>query len=384
MAVVAEIKGKLEGYQTAAGARFVDAEDPLTSSIFESIEVMDRELALGSVLKEATGDVFSPQELADAQFHYWMRDVKAFGDLTEPDLVITVGNTLFLLEAKYRSGLGAATESRPKQLEREYNGGMRLKDKCKLSRFRLVCVVGDASVLDEIAHFQQDTGHRVDCLQWQQIHRIMAEVQELPNIERRDRILATRCKELLERRRMASFRGFRHLQVYRDAQGFHDEVYSFATSLLHRLDSEGIIGAVHEFRIERDGGQRSLKPGMVDSWGPSYFALPVQREAERASEIRQAGGRRATFCRVDRFAFFLVDVDSGRLIVGKATAPPDTWKISTFWHDFFHRLKRSLAQEELATLAVGDTQLGLTLTDEDPEASDLLDTVTRAIVSYLA
>jgi len=384
MAVLAELKGKLEGFQTAAGARYVDAEDPLTASIFESIEVMDRELGLGRVLREATGDVFSPKELAGAEFHYWLRDVAAFGDLTEPDLVITVGNTLFLLEAKYRSGLGRADKEKKGQLKREYEGGTALMKKEGLSQYRLVCVVGDASVLDEILRFQREIRDRVECLQWQQIHRIMSEIEELPNIERRDLILATRCKELLERRKMASFRGFRHLQVYRDAQGFHDEVYNFATSLLHRLDSERIVGAVHEFRIERDGGQRSLRSGMVDSWGPSYFALPVQRQAERDSEIRQPGGRRATFCRVDRFAFFMVDVDSGRLIVGKATARPDTWKISTFWHDFFQRLKRQLAEPDLATLTVGETQFQLALNDKDPEAPDLLEIVTRTIVEYLS
>jgi len=47
MGIVAELKGKLEGYKTGAGARYVDAEDPLTASIFGSIEVMDRELVLG-------------------------------------------------------------------------------------------------------------------------------------------------------------------------------------------------------------------------------------------------------------------------------------------------------------------------------------------------
>ena len=43
MAVVAELKGKLNGYQ-AAGVRYIDAEDPLTASVFETIEVMDLSL----------------------------------------------------------------------------------------------------------------------------------------------------------------------------------------------------------------------------------------------------------------------------------------------------------------------------------------------------
>ena len=382
MAVVAELKGKLDGYQ-AAGVRYIDAEDPLTSSVFETIEVMDRELALGRVLIEATGDAFSPQSLAEADFNYWPRDLEAFGDLTEPDLTITVGDTLFLLEAKYRSGLGAATESRAKQLEREYNGGMRLKDKWKLSRFRFVCVVGDASVLDEIAHFQQDKGHRVDCVQWQDIHRIMAEIEELPHINWRDRILATRCKELLERRRMASFRGFQHLEAYRQAEGFYGEVFSFANMLLGRLNEQDIVRAVEEFRIEKDGGQRSLAVGGLDQWAPSYFALPVQRRDERRWDVPDADHARTRVYRADRFAFFMLDVDAKKVVAGKVTAEHGTEKSARFWDLFFRRFKKSCS-EGMKAIKVGTTEFGVELTVLDPDAPDLLDTVAGAIGQYLS
>jgi hypothetical protein len=383
MAVVAELKGKLDGYQTAAGARLIDAEDPLTASIFESIEVMDRELGLGRVLREATGDVFSPKELAEARFYYWMRDVSAFGDLTEPDLVITVGNTLFLLEAKYRSGLGTARANSPKQLEREYSGGMRLTDNCKLSLFHLVCVVGDASILDDIAHFQQDTGHPVGCLQWQQIHRIMAEIVELPRIESRDRILATRCKELLERRRMASFRGFRHLQAYSQAKGFYEEVFNFANMLLGRLSDKQIVRAVYEFRIEKDGGKRPLAVGGLDQWAPSYFALPVQRSDDQSVEVRQQARGRSRMYRVERFAFFMVDVDASKVIVGRVAAKPGTEKSATFWDIFFRSFKKSWSPE-MEVIKVGSTEFGVELTVLEPDAPDLLDTVAGAITEYLS
>jgi hypothetical protein len=138
MAILAELKSKLDGYQTA-GVRYADAEDPLTASIFESIEVMDRQLALGTILHEATGDQFSLEDLAAAKFEYWMHDREAFGDETEPDLIITVGDCLYLLEAKYRSRLGQGTDEGPGQLEREWKGGMALTEKRRLSQFRLVC-----------------------------------------------------------------------------------------------------------------------------------------------------------------------------------------------------------------------------------------------------
>jgi len=383
MAVVAELKGKLEGFQTAAGARYVDAEDPLTASIFETIEVMDRELGLGRVLREATRDVFSPKELAEAEFHYWMRDVKAFGDLTEPDLVIRVGDTLYLLEAKYRSGLGQASEDTKGQLEREHKGGMALKKREGLSRFRLICVVGDVSTLDDIARFHDETGYKVHTLQWQQIHRAMAEIEETPNIERRDWILAKRCKELLERRRMASFRGFRHLEAYTQAKGFYEEVFNFANMLLGCLSENDIVRAVYEFRIEKDGGKRPLAVGGLDQWAPSYFALPVQRSDDHSVEVREEARGRSRMYRVERFAFFMIDVDASKVIVGRVAAKPGTEKSATFWDIFFRSFKKSWSPE-MEVIKVGSTEFRVELKVLDPDAPDLLDTVAGAIGQYLS
>jgi len=381
MAVVAELKGKLNGYQ-AAGVPYIDAEDPLTASIFESIEVMDRELTLGRVLLEATGDVFSPQQLAQAEFHYWPRDPEAFGDLTEPDLVITVGDTLFLLEAKYRSGLGKANNEGKDQLGREYKGGIALMKKGELSRFRLVCVVGDASVLDEIAGFQRDTGNRVDCLQWQQIHHIMSDIEELPNAERRDLILATRCRQLLERRRMASFSGFQHLHDYKQSEGFYEEVFNFSNMLLNRLSQNDIVRAVYEFRIERDGGKRSLAVGGLDQWAPTYFALPVQRTTDRSVGKQPTKQGETRFYSVDRFAFFLLDIDTAQLIAAKVTAPPGTSKRATFWDDFFRRFKKAWTGD-LKTITIGPTEFGVELKVLDAGSQDVLDTVAQMITEYL-
>jgi len=382
MGIVAELKGKLEGYRTGAGARYVDAEDPLTASIFESIEVMDRDLVLGKVLQEATGDTFTSEELEKAEFLYWMRDVEAFGDLTEPDVMIRVGDTLYLFEAKYRSGLGEETEDASGQLEREWKGGMALKDKWKLSHFRLVCVIGDVSTLDDISAFEKETGHHVHRLKWQDIHRIMSGVLESPDVDPKDRILATRCKALLERRKMASFRGFRHLDDYKRANEFHQEVFVFANTLLDRLKERDIVRAVHEFRIERDGGQRSLAVGGLEQWAPSYFAVPVQKEEDRCVEVRTVGGRATRFYKVDRFAFFVVDVGTATVAVAKVTAPTDTWKPARFWDLFFRRFKKSWT-EEMESIKIGPTEFGLELKVLEANAPDLLETVLAILVRYL-
>ncbi len=384
MAIVAELKGKLQGYMTAAGVRYVDAEDPLTASIFESIEVMDRYLGLGAVLREATGDEFTSEQLAEAKFHYWMRDVEAFKDRTEPDVVITVGDTLYLLEAKYRSGLGQGTDEGPGQLEREWKGGMALKKNRGLSRFRLVCVVGDVSTMDEISTFEHETGHKVHRLQWQDIHRVMADILERADIDPGDRILATRCKALLERRKMGSFQGFRHLDHYKGAQGFYEEVFTFANTLLHRLEEKDIVRAVHEFRIERDGGQRSLAVGGAEQWAPTYFALPVQKKGDRIAEKRPTKVGLTRFYKVERFAFFMLDTGTPRLIVGRASAATDTWKKSTFWHGFFLKFKNALDKKMTESLSIGDTSFRLDIVDLDAAASDLLEETSKRLVEYLS
>ena len=383
MGIVAELKGKLEGYKTAAGARYVDAEDPLTASIFGSIEVMDRELVLGRVLGEATADKFTSRQLEQAEFFYWMQDVKAFGDRTEPDVMIRVGNTLYLFEAKYRSGLGEGTEDRAGQLEREFEGGMVLKHNWGLSQFRLVCVLGDVSTLDDISAFEEKTGHQVHRLQWQDIHRIMSDTLELPNIDPKDRILATRCKALLERRKMASFEGFRHLEDYRRAGKFYEEVFVFANTLLDRLEDRDIMRVVYEFRIEKDGGQRSLAVGALEQWAPTYFALPIQKRDDRSVKVRKTGGGRTRFYRVERFAFFMVDIDSAKVIAAKVTAPIKTWKRSTFWHDFFWRFKKSW-HENIESIKIGPTEFGFECTILEANAPDLLERVLDTLVGYLS
>jgi len=383
MAIEAELKGKLEGYKTAGGARYVDAEDPLTASIFESIEVMDRDLILGALLRQATGDTFTSDELRKAEFFYWIRDVEAFGDLTEPDVMIRVGHTLYLFEAKYRSGLGEETEDTSGQLEREFKGGMALKERWGLSDFRLVCVAGDASTLEDISQFEKESGYQVHRLKWQDIHRIMADILESPDIDLRDRILATRCQTLLERRKMASFRGFRHLEEYKKASEFYQEVFAFANTLLDRLGERGIVRAVYEFRIEKDGGQRSLAVGALEQWAPTYFALPVQKKDDRSVRVRKTGGGRSRFYKVERFAFFMVDIDSARVIVAKVTAPINTWKHSAFWHDFFWRFKKSCHQK-MDSIKIGTTAFGLELEVFEANAPDLLDRVLNLLVGYLS
>lgn len=383
MGIMAELKGKLEGYKTAIGARYIDAEDPLTASIFESIEVMDRDLVLGKVLQKATGDTFTSEELEKAEFFYWIRDVQAFGDLTEPDVMIKVGDTLYLFEAKYLSGLGGEAEDTSGQLERELKGGMALKDKWKLSNFRLVCVLGDVSTLDDISRVEGDTGHHVYRLQWQDIHRIMGDIFESPDVDPKDRILATRCKSLLERRKMASFRGFRHLEDYRRAGEFYQEVFAFANTLLERLEEKGIVRAVHEFRIERDGGQRSLAVGAIEEWAPSYFALPVQKKADRSVRVERTGGRGTRLYKVDRFGFFMVDVDRAKAIVTKVTSPTNTWKPATFWDVFFRHFKKSWDGENIESMKIRETEFGLEMTVLEANAADLLERVIETLVRYL-
>jgi len=268
-------------------------------------------------------------------------------------------------------------------LKREFEGGMALKDKWGLSNFRLVCVVGDVSALDDISTFEKETGHRVHRLQWQDIHRIMADLLESSDIDPRDRILATRCKALLERRKMASFRGFQHLDEYKSANQFYEEVFAFANILLNRLKERDIVRAVHEFRIERDGGQRSLAVRGLEQWAPSYFAVPVQKEDDRSIEVRRKGGRRTRFYKVDRFAFFEVDVDSAKVLVGKVTAPINSWKQSVFWHDFFRKFKKSWDGKKMEAIKIGETEFGLQLKVLDANEPDLLERVLETLVGYL-
>ena len=108
----AELRGKLPHY-------LYKSEDILTSYVFSFFKYANRKIFLFNYLK-SLGINVKEREAHNAEFQFW----PCYDDLTEPDLVLIVGDFYILIEAKYTSSFGQANQKTQSQLVREYNGGM--------------------------------------------------------------------------------------------------------------------------------------------------------------------------------------------------------------------------------------------------------------------
>lgn len=108
---LAEIHGKLSRDNE-------NREDILTSNVFSFFKYASRKDFLYPFL-QSIGVDNTPAEALEAEFQFW----PTYGDRTEPDVVILVGNYYLLFEAKYHSDFGKETPRSKPQLMREIKNG---------------------------------------------------------------------------------------------------------------------------------------------------------------------------------------------------------------------------------------------------------------------
>jgi hypothetical protein len=109
---MAELRGKLA---LDSGTPADRTEDTLTAAVFGALRYLPRP-ALLAVLNRAFRGDFSQEEVNETRFEFWPR----LGGV-EPDLLLTVGKKVVVIEAKYGapfSGAGGAIENH--QLTQEY------------------------------------------------------------------------------------------------------------------------------------------------------------------------------------------------------------------------------------------------------------------------
>jgi hypothetical protein len=123
----AELHGKLPHF-------LQKSEDILTSYVFSFFKYSNRRIYLHNYLSELGINV-SEYEAQNAEFEFW----PSFEDLTEPDLVLIVGNFYILIEAKYTSSFGKANQDIQAQLVREFYGGKSEADKLE-KKFVLLAI----------------------------------------------------------------------------------------------------------------------------------------------------------------------------------------------------------------------------------------------------
>ncbi|GAH35154.1 unnamed protein product, partial [marine sediment metagenome] len=171
---LAELHGKLP-------SRIERMEDILTSNVFSLFKYSTREIFLQGYLNKL-GFNISNQEANEAEFIFWPR----FGDNTEPDLVLIVGDYYLLIEAKYFSDFAED------QIQREIRGG-EIEAKNYGKDFKLIAITADYYYkedkfrvlipLDFIPHFKWTN--------WQQVSAFLYSVLEnRKNIKKQERDFA--------------------------------------------------------------------------------------------------------------------------------------------------------------------------------------------------
>lgn len=148
---IAELQGKIP-------KELRRSEDILTSNVFSFFKYSDRDVYLRRLLSLLDLDIPS-HEILDADFIFWPK----YDDLTEPDLVIVVGQYYLLFEAKYLSEFGIGGPNTRNQLERELDGGFR---EARSLRKKFVPIAITAH-----SHFPKDIFRNVpeeyrDCFRW--------------------------------------------------------------------------------------------------------------------------------------------------------------------------------------------------------------------------
>lgn len=265
----AELHGKLS--TRSYNSDITRSEDTLTSAVLGAVQYLPREAVLRPFLTCAFPNVtWSEAECRDARFDFW----PTFDDQTEPDLVLTVGRCVIVVEAKYGAAFGK------KQLEREWKGGLKDAQSKGCTDVQLLTITKDlGGEPPDVTSFREllDLGPRVAHLTWQRIARVLngAEVRTPES-----KALLADVLDVMSRR------GVRH--VYKGIENedwwavcaaqriarkrVYPEIAALGRQLQESLHPDGVGWGVSEDKVVH---YHSFALSSPASWARSYLQLPL-------------------------------------------------------------------------------------------------------------
>jgi hypothetical protein len=267
--VRAELHGKVSPQGSVPADRL---EDTLTDAVFSAVRYLPHEV-LGDVLDLVFGHRFSSAELTACRFLFWPR----FPTGTEPDVVLEIGKTMIIIEAKYHSPFSSG------QLEREWRDGWVVARARKLRGPWLFAVTTGANEPGELDACRSELAGeldeaRISWLPWHRIGGVLADVR--PTLSVHEQAVIDDVLELMERR------GVRHM-----FDGFELRDYWIVTAA-QRVAAESlypqVANAVLELNqsVNEDGLRyantsrnaiahwQSLQLSSPDYWGKTYVLAP--------------------------------------------------------------------------------------------------------------
>ncbi|MDN7121465.1 hypothetical protein INN71_08685 [Nocardioides sp. ChNu-153] len=321
------LQAELRGKTATASGDDTRLEDTLTSAVVGGLAYLPR-VALGAVLATTFPDVdWRTVDLDRATFQFW----PSFSDGTEPDVLLTVGQRLIVVEAKYRSGFGV------RQLEREWEGAHELAAARGADEVLLLALTASTSgEPTEVAQLRTKVGggSRVAHVSWHVLAGVLEGVDlETAGAERlRDDIVA-----VMERR------GVRHVYTGIELEDWwlvsaaqrtarervYPQVAALARELQQSLEPDGVRWGVREDKIVH---HHSTSLGLPASWARSYLQLPFW---PRDFPVKGRGTSWwATF-------HVLLDFLQGDISVGYLTRPQTVTAARTDWAALVPQLLRA-------------------------------------------
>ena len=349
----AEIHGKFDPRSTLPGDRI---EDTLTDAVFSTLSYLPPRI-LTAVLATAVPLLpLTPDEVGDALIEFW----PSFPSGTEPDVVLTVGGWMIVIEAKYTSPFSTGEADIDHQLVGEWRDGLTDAKAKRLQGPVVIAVTDDPAQpadieiarravadLPEFPERDPDHTETIEWISWQNLAKTIEE--HVPGLSRQEHRMVEDLFDLMERR-----------GVRRMFEPFNPEDYWMLTSA-NRVAAKRVFPAIATFnqellehldgRMAWGGSQESIwsyrNYGLTSptSWPMSYIMLPFWPITWPEREGTQA-------C-----LYTLFNLNAPRLEVGWFQATRQHGDAKRNWVPFAANLAlaiNSFGEQHLAVLSTGD------------------------------
>lgn len=258
---MAELRGKLA---LDSGTPADRAEDTLTAAVLGALRYLPRS-ALLAVLNRAFPGDFQQEDVNETRFEFW----PWLGDV-EPDLLLTVGKKVVVIEAKYGAPFsGAYGDIEDHQLTREYRAARRRSQARRQQGPWLLAITNDwlkPAGVQRVSQYLQAGGTEqvpVGWLSWQSIAHELDSWQpgSVPERELKSDVLS-----LMDRR-----------GVRRVFEGFRDEDYWIVSAAQH-VAAERVYPAIATFakQLNEKVDEIGLRWGPNDQGVVHYASLSLQ------------------------------------------------------------------------------------------------------------
>lgn len=230
---IAELRGKLSRDQE-------NMEDLLTSNVFSFLKYAPRDIFLYKYINYLGFEV-TKEDAREATFLFWT----TYQDLTEPDVVVMIGDYYLLFEAKLYSGFGEETEFNAAQLARELAGGLS-EAKIHNKLFHLIAITADhyhpPGLFQELLDAYKKHLHWTS---WQDFAFFLLSLLETSSaISVEIRQFADDLYALLDRKRLRKFEGTNALTIKDYSINSFDQLFFSSESAKYRGDFLGFQATI--------------------------------------------------------------------------------------------------------------------------------------------